>query len=145
MDDAATAVLGEDWTLPGLTDLNREWFTAAALRVQRCSSCGNQQHPPEEICHACGGLAFGFTTLAPTGTVHSYTIAHYAVNRALAAYVPYAVVLVALDDVPNIRVIGNLLEVPSGEVRIGMAVNAIWQDHTNTDGDLVRVPQWVPA
>ena len=145
MSDTPTSLLGDDWTLPGLTDLNREWFTSGALRVQSCSSCGNQQHPPEEICHACGGMAFGHTTHAPKGSVYSYTVAHYAVNRALASYVPYAVVLVALDDAPNVRVIGNLLEIPPSEVRIGMAVNAIWQERTNTDGDVVRVPQWLPA
>ena len=145
MSDPMTSVLGDDWTLPGLTDLNREWFTAGALRIQTCSGCGAQQHPPEEICHDCGGMAFGHSTVAPTGSVYSFTVAHYAVNRALAPHVPYAVVLVALDDAPQVRVIGNLLEVPPSEVRIGMAVRATWQEHTNTDGDVVRVPQWVPA
>ncbi len=42
------------------------------------------------------------------GTVHSYTVVHYAANRALADAVPYTVVLVSLDDAPHLRVVGNI-------------------------------------
>ena len=48
-------VLPEDWALPALTPFNEAWFTSGALAVQRCTSCATLQHPPEEICHACGG------------------------------------------------------------------------------------------
>ena len=91
-------VLPDDWTLPAPNDLTREWFTSASIAVQTCAGCGTRQHPPEEICHRCGGMEFGHTRLGTTGKVYSYTVAHYPVNRALADSVPYAVVLVALDD-----------------------------------------------
>ena len=58
-------------------------------------------------------------TLAPTGTVSSYTVVHYAANRALADAVPYTVVLVSLDEAPHIRVVGNL---DGDDVHIGMPV-----------------------
>ena len=137
------SLLGDDWTMPGLTALNREWFTAAALRIQTCEGCGNLQHPPEEICHSCGGMAFGYTTSAPRGTVYSYTVAQYPVHRALADHVPYAVVLVSLDEYPEIRVIGNVLDVAPEAVHIGMAVTATWQERTNPDGDTIQFLQWV--
>jgi uncharacterized OB-fold protein len=136
-------ILPQDWALPALTPFNEAWFTSGALVVQRCASCGTLQHPPEEICHACGGMTFDGVTLAPTGTVYSYTVAHYAANKALAASLPYTVVLVSLDDAPQIRVIGNLIDGP--DVHIGMPVVAEWDEHTAEDGTQILLPQWRSA
>ena len=73
-----------DWGVPTITPFNEAWFTSGAIVIQRCASCAALQHPPEEVCHACGSMAFDSVTLAPTGTVHSYTVVHYAANAALA-------------------------------------------------------------
>ncbi len=135
-------VLPDDWTTPALSPLNTEWFTSGALRVQRCTACGALQHPPEELCRHCGSFELGHQELSARGTVHSYTVAHYPVNRALVDAVPYAVVLVSLDDAPQIRVIGNVLNIPPDEVRIGMAVEATWEER-EVEGDKLLIPQWV--
>jgi uncharacterized OB-fold protein len=137
--------LGDDWTLPGLSPLNRTWFTAGELAVQSCATCGTLQHPPEEICHKCGSMDLTTVAVAPRGTVYSYTVAHYPAHRALAEHVPYAVVLVSLDEHPGIRVIGNVLDVPPEEVRIGMPVVATWQERTNAEGESLKFLQWVSA
>lgn len=138
------SVLPDDWALPALDDVNRPWFTSQAIVVQRCAACSARQHPPEEICHRCGARSFEHDELAPTGTVVSHTVAHYAVNRALAAHVPYAVVLVSLDDAPELRVVGNVPGVPTGTIHVGMAVHAFWEEHTAEDGTVVHLPQWRP-
>jgi len=75
--------------------------------------------------------------------VYSYTVAHYAANKALADSLPYTVVLVSLDDAPQIRVIGNLIG--GTEVQIGMPVVAEWDEHTADDGTTILLPQWRPA
>jgi uncharacterized OB-fold protein len=138
-------VLPDDWTLPDITPINKAWFTSAQLAVQVCARCGARQHPPEEVCHACGGFEFSTETFSPKGTVYSYTIAHYPVNRALAASVPYAVVLVSLDEAPDVRVIGNVTDVPVEEIHIGMPVQAVWDERTAEDGQVIRLVQWHPA
>ena len=130
-----------DWGLPALTPATEAWFTSGALAVQRCTACGVLQHPPEEICHACGGMDFAIEVLTPGGTVHSYTVVHYAANPALAASVPYTVVLVSLDDAPHLRVVGNI----EGDVHIGMPVVPYWEERTADDGTLIRLPQWRAA
>ncbi len=138
------ASMPENWTLPGVTDLNRDWFESAALRVQTCADCAALQHPPEEICHRCGAMSFTSTELAPTGTIHSFTVVHYAVNKSLADSVPYAVVLVSLDDEPGIRVLGNLFDTAMDDIRVGMPVHAVWQELSDEFGT-VQLPQWAPA
>ena len=135
-------ILPPDWALPQLTPFNEAWFTSGAIVIQRCGSCGTRQHPPEEICHVCGSMSFDHDTLSPTGTVYSYTVVHYAANKALAESVPYAVVLVSLDEAPTIRVVGNI---PGTDVRIGMPVVAVWEAHTAEDGTTILLPQWRPA
>lgn len=134
--------LPADWALPQLTPTNEAWFTSGAIVIQRCTSCATLQHPPEEICAACGAMAFDTQALAPTGTVHSYTVVHYAANAALAGSVPYTVVLVALDDAPGIRVVGNIA---GPDVSIGMPVVATWEERTAEDATVILLPQWLRA
>jgi uncharacterized protein len=130
-----------DWATPDVTPVNQEWFTSGTLAVQRCSACGAVQHPPEEVCHRCGATEFTYQEIPPRGTVHSFTVVHYAPSPALADSVPYAVVLVSLDELPEVRVIGNLPDTDPATVKIGMAVTAYWEER---DGG-VRLPQWRPA
>jgi uncharacterized OB-fold protein len=133
--------LPSDWGLPVITPTNEAWFTSGTMAIQRCVECATLQHPPEEICHVCGAMEFDTRELAPRGTVASYTIVHYAASRGLADSVPYTVVLVSLDDAPNLRVIGNI----EGDVRIGMPVVATWRKSETEDGTVIRLPQWQSA
>jgi uncharacterized protein len=135
------AALPDDWGLPQLTPANQVWFTSGALAVQRCAACSTLQHPPEEVCHGCGGMDFDVEVLAPRGTVHSYTVVHYPANPALASSVPYTVVLVSLDDAPHLRVVGNI----EGDVRIGMPVVPYWEERVTDDGARILLPQWRAA
>lgn len=135
----------DDWVLPEVDDVNRAWFTSGELALQACAACATVQHPPEEVCRSCGAEAFTTRVVAPTGIVHSYTVAHHAVHPALAAHVPYAVVLVSLDELPAVRAVGNVLDVDPGEVRIGMAVHAVFPERGADDGEVLRLPQWVRA
>ena len=143
----AGGVLPPDWAVPTITPLNEAWFTSGALAIQRCASCGTRQHPPEEVCHSCLGRSFTHDEVAPTGTVYSYTVVHHAATGALASSVPYTVVLVSLDEAPEVRVVGNLLEDASvvGGVRIGMPVVAEWEQRVAEDGREVLLPQWRAA
>jgi uncharacterized OB-fold protein len=129
------------WTLPVVTPFNRDWFTSGEIAVQTCEACGTLQHPPEEICHACGSMTFTTSVLPGTGTVHSYTVVHHAVHPALDDAVPYTVVLVSLDAAPHLRVVGNL----DGDVAIGMPVTAVWQERIADDGTKIMLPQWQAA
>jgi uncharacterized OB-fold protein len=72
--------------------------------------------------------------------VFSFVVVHYAASPALAESVPYAVVLVSLDEVPEVRVVGNLPSVDPAEVRIGMPVAAYWEPREG-----VLLPQWRPV
>ena len=129
-----------DWATPVVTPVNREWFTSGTLAIQRCAACAAVQHPPEEVCHRCGGTEFHYRAVAPRGTVYSFVVVHYAANPALAESVPYAVALVSLDELPEVRVVGNIPSVDPAELDIGMPVAAFWDERAE-----VLLPQWKPA
>ncbi|MFV0308372.1 MAG: Zn-ribbon domain-containing OB-fold protein [Desertimonas sp.] len=134
--------LPDEWALPEITAFNEAWFTSGTIAVQVCTACGTRQHPPEEICHRCGSMVFDTEALAPSGTVHSFTVVHHPANPALAEAVPYTVVLVALDDDPDRRVVGSY-EGPRPV--IGQPVRAVWHERTAEDGTVIRLPSWIPT
>jgi uncharacterized OB-fold protein len=134
--------LPESWALPVVDTFNHDWFTSGELAVQQCESCATLQHPPEEICHVCGGMTFSSTALENEGTVHSFTVVHHSVHTALDGSVPYVVVLVSLDAAPHLRVVGNLVDAAPDDVSIGMPVEAVWLERIADDGTKVLLPQW---
>jgi uncharacterized OB-fold protein len=134
--------LPHDWTLPLLDDTNREFFTAGRLRIQRCTRCGAVQHPPDEICHRCQGFTFGYVDARPTGVVESFTVVHHALHPMLEQRVPYNVVVVALDEFPDVHVVGNVVDVRNEELHVGLRVTCTHVETDGPDGERVRLPQW---
>jgi uncharacterized OB-fold protein len=122
--------------LPELAELHPDVDTAPfweacrrrELRFQRCRACTRFRHPPLPGCPHCGETADEWVTVAGRGCVFSYTIVHHPAVPALRDAVPYTVVVVELDDVPGARLVSNLLEVRPEDVRVGMAVELVWDE-----------------
>ena len=119
------------------------WEGAAAheLRVQRCNDCGNWQHAPEWICHGCHSFDLGFETVEPEGVIYSWERSWHPVHPALGERVPYLVVLVELPQAGGVRMVGNLVGDPEQDVPIGATVQAVFEDHPDSDPTYTLV-QW---
>lgn len=72
------------------------------------------------------------------GTIYTYTIAHHG---AAGIAVPFALVLVELEEQKDLRVLANLVDCPLEEIRIGMPVDVTFEDA----GGGVTLPQFRPA
>lgn len=91
------------------------------------------------------------------GTVWSHVTPHPPLLPAYSEQAPYNVVVVELDDDPEIRLVGNVVasagarldSVDPHTVSIGMAVQVVFPpgiDHGTADGEgPVVLPRWVPA
>jgi uncharacterized OB-fold protein len=143
-DQRITRVLGDEWLVPVLDDTNRDYFTRGALMVQACRDCGTAQHPPEDVCRACGSHALTPRDSAGTGRIESAAVVHHPVHPALAAQVPYVVVLVALDDAPGVRLVGNLVTDDAGtRAPIGARVRVTFEHAVDSEsGTTLSIPQW---
>ncbi|MCH2173759.1 OB-fold domain-containing protein [Myxococcota bacterium] len=135
----------EDWALPMIDALNEDFFTAGRLLLQACRACSAVQHPPEHVCRSCQGADFESRESVGTGTVYSFTVAHYPAHPSLSDSVPYAAVLVELDDYKHVRLTGNVLDVEPSEVAIGMRVRVVWQEVQDASGQMLKIPQWQRA
>ena len=135
--------LGDQWPLPQIDDGNRGWFTSGELSVQKCLACGAFQHPPEDVCSSCQSFDLGVHLSTGLGRIESLVIVRHPPHTALVDVVPYAVVVVSLDDAPGVNVVGNLLGTPPEELRIGQAVSASFEEVPDPEGgETLRIPQW---
>lgn len=121
----------DDMPTPAADAETLPWWEAAAahrLVVQQCTACGATRHPPRPVCARCRGLAHEWHELSGRGTVHTYTIVHRAFVPSLADRLPYVVVVVELEAGGGARLLSNLVDCDPPAVRIGMAVEVVWED-----------------
>lgn len=110
--------------IPRPHGLDREFYHLALatglLHVQQCRSCGRHQHPPRRFCASCTSTDVAFVPTTNRGTVYSWTVSHFTVDSGWADDVPYATVVVELDEGP--RIVGAFSGDPS-VLELGMAVS----------------------
>jgi len=136
-------VLGDNWALPSLDALNRDFFTAGVLTLQQCRQCKHIQHPPEEVCEVCQSFELGGFASAGDGRIESVAVVTQAVHPLLADQVPYAIVLVSVADAPGILLAGNVVGKEPDGVRIGDRVRVVFEDATDPrSGEHLKIPQW---
>ena len=130
---------------PATTDpLTAPFWQAARdgrLLVQRCHGCGRHQWGPEWICHRCHAFDLGWEQVEPRGRIYSWQRPHHPVHPALDGATPYTIVLVELPGADGVRMVGNLLGAAEQVVRIGAAVEAVFEPHDEADPPYTLV-QW---
>jgi uncharacterized OB-fold protein len=136
-------ILGDDWLLPALDAKNRAWFTSGRLPLQACPRCESVQFPPEDACRSCGSFELGTRESAGLGRIESVAVVHHAVHPLLRPHLPYAVVLVSLDDAPGVNLLGNVGNRAPAEIAIGARVRVAFEEVRDPDtGETLRIPQW---
>jgi uncharacterized OB-fold protein len=114
--------------VPAITDAMRPFFAAARdhrLVVQRCVACGTLRFPAREICTQCVSRDVEWAPVAGRGTVFSYSIVHQVYDPGFASLVPYAVVIVELEE--GVRLVSNLVDCRPADIRIGMPVEVVFE------------------
>jgi uncharacterized OB-fold protein len=127
--------------IPAITPNLAPFFAGAKrheLVIQKCSDCGTYRFPPRELCSSCLSNASTWEKVSGNGEVFSFTIMHQVYHPGFAGEVPYAVVLVQLDEGP--RITSNLVGVPPDKIRIGMPVKAVFEDVS----DELTLPKFAP-
>ncbi len=99
---------------------------AGRLVVQRCAGCGALRFPPRELCSACLATDATWQEVSGRGEIFSYNVMHQVYHPGFATEVPYAVVVVKLEEGPKIT--SNLVDCPLGEIAIGMPVEVVFEE-----------------
>ena len=85
-----------EWTKPFWDAARR-----GELQLQRCKSCRHFQHPPYATCVRCISTDLAFEPVSGRGAIYAYTIMYHAGDKRFAAAIPYASIIVELDDAPG--------------------------------------------
>ena len=112
----------DQWTKPF-------WDAAkyGRLELQRGQDCGHFQHPPYPTCLNCMSINLKFEPVGGSGTIYAYTFMHHTGDKRFASAVPYASIVVELDEAPGARMAGNLLGVPHTEAKVGRPVEVVFE------------------
>ena len=95
--------------VPNPDGRNADFYRLAAsgrLHLQQCKSCQLYYHPPRYLCRECGSGDLEFVPSEGRGRVFSWTVTHRPVDPDWADEIPYATVVVAMEE--GVRVVGAL-------------------------------------
>ena len=97
------------------------------LTAQRCSVCKRIfNFPPQAHCPGCLASDYEWVTLSGKGKVYSFVTYHRPWHPAYQDKIPYNVSLVDLDE--GARLVSNVVDCLPDDVRIGMAVEVVFED-----------------
>jgi len=105
-----------------------DYVQARELRFQRCEGCRSFRFPPLSGCRDCGSNRAEWVAVSGHGRIFSYTVVHHPAIPEVREEVPYAVVVVEFDDAPGVHLVSNVVDLPYGEVEVGIEVELIWDE-----------------
>ena len=112
-----------DKPLPEMQGYSKEfyaWCRRGDLRFQRCSDCDAWRHVPREMCAKCGSDEWKWVRSSGKGTVFTWTIAERAMHPAFVDAVPYAPVIIEMDE--GVRLVSEMIDCEPADLEIGMRV-----------------------
>jgi uncharacterized OB-fold protein len=122
-----------EWTKPFWDSAKQQ-----VLSLQRCRACRKFQHPPYPTCVNCMAIDLTFEPVSGRGAIYTYTIMYHTGDKRFASAVPYASIIVELDDAPGALMAANLLDAEYTEAEVGRRVEVVFQKLN----DEITLPQF---
>jgi len=131
--------------LPDVDDPDFEpYFRGCAggeLRIPHCAVCGWWQWPPRSICPRCQSNAWTWDKAPQTATLYSWTTIWRPGLPGFVSEVPFAVVVVELDAIPNVRMLSSSVDCRPEDLSIGLRMETVFRQCA----DNVSLPYWRPV
>jgi len=124
--------------LPRLDQDSGFFWTSGAdgrLRFQRCHRCGSFVHPPAPRCPECLSEDVAPEVVSGRATVVAHTV---NVHPWIPGSEPYVVGLVSIEEQESVRLTTNLIDVEPEEIRTGMPVEVVFEQHEDVYLPLFR-------
>ena len=90
------------------------------LRLQACADCGKVRHYPRPMCDACWSMNTNWIDASGRGSVHSWTITHYAFHPGFKGDLPY--ILLTVDLPEGVRMNAQARGIEPSQLRVGLPV-----------------------
>ena len=142
--------VSEEILLPWIDEDSEPFWEGARrgeLRMQRCAETGRLIFPPRPMSPWAPHTEPSWSTVSGRGTIWSFAVPHPPLLPQFAELAPYNVILVALEEDPTIRLVGNLVasedgainEIDPRAIEIGAPVRVVFQRVTEE----IAMPRWV--
>lgn len=128
--------------LPRIDEESKGYWEACQRRelvIQRCGACGVLRHYPRALCPRCLSEAVEWVRASGRGTVYTFTVTHQNQAPGFRDALPYVLAYVELDE--GVRLLTNVVDCAPEAVRIGMAVEVVFEDATPA----VTLPKFRPV
>ncbi|MDO3395387.1 Zn-ribbon domain-containing OB-fold protein [Nocardioides sp. SOB44] len=113
------------------------------LMIHRCRSCEQYFHPPAPACFRCRSRDVASEPVSGRGRVATFTVNRQPWLPTLPP--PYVIVLVELEEQPDVRIFSQLVDVDPAEVRIGDEVEVFFEHWAPEGGTEVWLPLFRPV
>ena len=141
MSDALLPVF-DAWSAPFF-----EGCRAGELRMQQCAETGRLIFPPRPFSPWAPHTRPVWTAVSGRGSIWSFIVPHPPLLPPFAELAPYNVILVALEEDPRVRLVGNLLPhegaaidaLDPSAVEIGARVRVVFDPIS----DEITLPRWL--
>ena len=117
--------------LPVLEGFAKDFYEGCQrgeLLFQRCSDCGAWRHVPRELCPDCGSWNWEWQASSGRGHVFTWTVIERALHPAFAEAVPFAAVVVELEE--GVRLLSHVLDCPPDQLEMDMPVDVVFEGVT---------------
>ena len=95
------------------------------LRFQRCSDCRTWRHLPRFACAECGSDRWTWELSSGRGHIQSWTITHQPLLRNFPEPVPYAIVVVEVDE--GVRMVSGTRDLDLSTLDLGLPVEGLFE------------------
>ncbi|MEV7389062.1 OB-fold domain-containing protein [Streptomyces sp. NPDC091215] len=95
------------------------------LRFRSCGSCSSLIHPPQPVCRYCRGRTGDPREVSGFATLIGFTVNHRFPFPGLPT--PFVVAQVAIEEDPRVRLTTNLVGCAPEELRLGMRMEAVFE------------------
>ncbi|MEM9255347.1 MAG: OB-fold domain-containing protein [Pseudomonadota bacterium] len=144
--------MSEEQLLPFIDELNAPFWEGCregVLRLQQCPQTKRLLFPPRPVNSWTPRLPSVWTEVSGRGQIWSVIEPNPPLMLNFAELAPYNAIVVALDEDPSLRMIGNLVSAPGRPVNeiayedivIGSAVKVVFEKITEE----FTLPRWTLA
>jgi uncharacterized OB-fold protein len=109
------------------------------LLIQKCRSCGSFRFYPRSICPQCLSYEADWVKVSGHGQIYSFTVSYRARSQGFKADAPYNIAIVELEE--GVRLMSNIVECVNAELKIGLPVEAVFEDVTPE----ITIPRFRPV
>jgi uncharacterized protein len=96
------------------------------LRFQRCTDCDTWRHMPRESCEKCSSFNWSWERSSGKAKLFSWTIIHSALHPGYAHELPYAAVIVEMDE--GVKLVTRLVDIPHDALKLELPLQVEFED-----------------